>query len=241
MSARDLYDRAVHFVGDLYRNIVSLRVSQDLSDDLGGEPGDADLFARAELQTKPRLQVPAINRPFETGYGQAVLFPFVRRPWFETRFSDGRYPAWYGSLDLETTVHETVFHFRRRLIDEVGLQHHDRPITGERRVYQVGADALLVDLRDKLALAPELVDREHYAACQRIGGELRERHHPGLLTRSARCDGDNAVLFDPRYLSAVRDYCYLNYRYDPVTALVEVQRKPGEVWMRLDTEGRLAA
>lgn len=228
-----LFDHAIHYEGDLLRNVVSLRVSRNLADDLSDDPDDADLFARAEIQTKPRLPVPAINRPFETGYGQAVLYPFVRAHWFATRFSDGRHPAWYGSLDLETTVHETVHHFRRRLVEEVGLTRHSRPIVGERRVYQVAADALLIDLRGKLAEEPALVDPDSYAVCQRIGGELQQRRHPGVLTRSARCAGDNAVLFDQRYLSNARDHCYLSYRYDPASGAVEVERKPGQVWMRL--------
>jgi hypothetical protein len=229
-----LYDQALHYEGDLYRNVVSLRVSQNLADDLSDDPADADLFADAELRTKPRLPVPAINRPFETGYGQAVLYPFVQPHWFATRFSDGRYAAWYGSLDLETTVHETVYHFRRRLIEEVGLTRHGKPIIGERRVYRVAADALLIDLRSKLAEEPGLVDRDSYAVCQRIGRELQQRRHPGVLTRSARCAGDNAVLFDQRYLSDVRDHCYLTYRYDPADGAVVVERTPGTAWLRLN-------
>ena len=228
-----LFDRALHYEGDLFRNVVSLRVSQNLADDLSDDPDDADLFARAEIATKPRRPVPAINRPFETGYGQAVLYPFVRPHWFATRFSDGSHAAWYGSLELETTVYETAYHFRRRLIEEVGLQQHDRPIIGERRVYCVAADALLIDLRGKLAEEPGLTDPQSYAVCQRIGRELQQRRHPGLLTRSARCDGDNAVLFDQHYLSNVRDHCYLSYRYEPRSGIIEVERTPGQVWMRL--------
>ncbi|MGQ0620592.1 MAG: RES family NAD+ phosphorylase [Panacagrimonas sp.] len=228
-----LLDTAVHFEADLYRNVVSIRVSQTLSDDLGAETADWDVFTRAEMATKPRRPVPAVNRPFEDGYGQAILYPFVKPAWFETRFSNGAYPAWYGSLDLETCVHETVHHFRRRLIEDSGLQNHQRPIVGERRVYLVGADALLIDLRVKLEEAPGLIDTESYAFCQKQGREVHGQGHPGLLTRSARCDGDNAVLFDPRYLSNPRDHCYLTYRYLPESGAVEVERRPGVVWMTL--------
>jgi hypothetical protein len=229
-----LFDQAVLYEGDLYRNVVSLRVSQNLADDLSDNPDDGDLFARAEIATKPRLPVPAINRPFETGYGQAVLYPFVQAHWFATRFSDGSYAAWYGSLDLETTVHETAYHFRRRLIDEVGLSQHTQPIIGERRVYRVAADALMIDLRGKLVEEPGLTDPQSYAVCQRIGRDLQQRRHPGVLTRSARCDGDNAVLFDQHYLSNVRDHCYLSYRYNPEDGAIDVERTPGQTWLRLN-------
>lgn len=227
-----LLDSATHFAGDLYRNIASIRVTQSLSDDLGGDAADADLFNRIEMDTKPRRPVPAINRPFEDGYGAAILFPFVRRPWFETRFSDGSFPAWYGSLDCETTVHETVHHFRRRQVEEAGFSRHAQPIIGERRVCLVACDALLLDLRNKLHEAPDLVHPDSYAYTHQLARDIQARHHPGLLTRSARCTGDNAVLYDPVYLSNPRDYCYLSYRYLPGSGVVEVERKPGEVWLR---------
>ena len=38
-----LYDQAVHFDGDLYRNVVSLRVSRNLADDLSDDPADAEV------------------------------------------------------------------------------------------------------------------------------------------------------------------------------------------------------
>lgn len=228
-----LLDAAIHFEGDLYRNVVSIRVSQQLADDLGDDPADWEVFTRAEMATKPRRPVPAINRPFEDGYGQAILYPFVKAHWFETRFSDGGFPAWYGSLDLETTVHETAHHFRRRAIEDLGLQTHQRPILGERRVYLVAADGLLIDLRRKTRTAPGLIDRDSYAFCQQVGREIQTKGHPGLLTRSARCKGDNAVLFEQRYLSDPRDHCFLTYRYLPTTGQIEVERKSGVVWMRI--------
>ena len=62
-----LYDQAVHFDGDLYRNVVSLRVSRNLADDLSDDPADAALCAQAEIASKPRLPLPAINRPRTAG------------------------------------------------------------------------------------------------------------------------------------------------------------------------------
>lgn len=228
-----LYDVATHFADGLYRNIVSIRVSQNLSDDLGDDGIDSELFNRFEMDTKPRRPVPAVNRPFEAGYGQAIFFPFVHKSWFESRFSDGTYPVWYGSLDLETTVHETVYHFRRRHIEEAGFEHARQPIVGERKIYLVACDAVLIDLRRKLVEAPDLIDPDTYTFCHQVGRELQSRRHPGLLTRSARCPGDNAVLFDPVYLTNPRDLCFLTYRYLPGTGAVEVERTPGEVWMSL--------
>lgn len=228
-----LLDTALHFRGDLYRNIVSLRETQNLADDLTDAPDGDALFAKAEMATKPRLPLPSVHRPFEEGYGQVIGFPFVPKHWFQSRFSDGSFGAWYGATALETTVHETVFHFHRKLVLDPGFGNHTETIVAERRVYLVAADALLLDLRPKLRDFPALRDPESYAFCQQVGRGLREAGHPGLMTRSARCDGDNAVLLAPRYLSNPRDHCYLRYICKPGAAQVEVERTRGRRWLRV--------
>ncbi|MGH8456312.1 MAG: RES family NAD+ phosphorylase [Stenotrophobium sp.] len=210
--------------GDLHRNIVSIAISQDLSDDLGDGAAVRELFHEAEMTSKRRLPAPAINRPFEPGYGAAILYPFVQPRWFATRFSEGAHPVWYGSTDLRTTVYETVHHFRRNLVQAPGFDARGEVIVGERRVYWVKANALVFDLRDKLKLEPGLVDRHSYAACQALGAQLYRQGHAGVITRSAHCDGDNVDLFDPRFLSNPRHQCYLRYEYQPSSGTVRVLR-----------------
>ncbi|MGH8431336.1 MAG: RES family NAD+ phosphorylase [Solimonas sp.] len=234
MIPAELLDTALHFRGDLYRNIVSLRETQDLSDDLSDRPGAAALFAKAEMATKPRLPLPGLHRPFEEGYGQAIQFPFVPKNWFESRFSAGSYGVWYGSPALETTVHETAFHFHRKLVADPGFADHPQSIIAERRVYRVAADALLVDLRPKSERFPGLRDPDSYAYCQEVGRSLHDAGHPGLITRSARCEGDNAALLEARYLSNVRDHCYLRYVCRPGSTQVSVERRPGRRWLGVE-------
>jgi hypothetical protein len=231
MIEPQLLDAALHFRDDLFRNIVSLRQTQSLYDDLSDDPAAAQVFARLEMDSKPRLRSPTLNRPFEPGYGVAIAFPFAPSRWSATRFADGTFGAWYGSTALETTVHETVYHTRRRLLEDPGFAVQDRPVLFERRVYQVACDALLFDLRGKTARWPALVAPDSYAFTQEVGRAVAGGGHPGLLTRSARCDGDNAVLFDARYLGNARDYCYLRYRFEAGDPVCHVERVPGEVWM----------
>ncbi len=233
MIAPQLLDTALHFRDDLFRNIVSLRQAQALYDDLSDDPKAGEVFAKLEMDSKPRLPSPTLNRPFEPGYGVAIAFPFAPARWTATRFSDGTYGAWYGSLALETTVHETVFHARQQLLVDPGFVDAERTVTFERRVYLVACDALLFDLRGKTKQWPALVAPDSYAFTQEVGRAVAGAGHPGLLTRSARCKGDNAVVFDARYLSNARDYCYLRYRFEAGDAACRVEREVGVEWLRV--------
>ena len=88
------------------------------------------LAARTKHTAPARRPAPLITRPFD--YGAVITYPFVPQNWHATRYSDGmRYGVWYGALELETTVRETVYHWHRFLTDSFPL---DREIVGERRV-----------------------------------------------------------------------------------------------------------
>jgi hypothetical protein len=161
-----------------------------------------------------------------------ITFPFAEFNGHATRFSDGlRYGVWYGSLDLETTVYETVYHRHRFLQDAFAAE--DRPIRGERRVFDVRCDAILLDLRGKEVREPRLVDRRSYAYTQPLGDYLQAQGSNGLLVQSARHAGLNAAIFRPEALSRVRDLCHLSYVMNPRQDLALVERTPGETWLEI--------
>ena len=217
------------FRGELVRNIKGVRVSQDLFDDLAADAAERDTAIAAEAATRLPSAAPLITRPFD--YGAVITYPFVPHNWQATRYSDGTsYGVWYGALELETTVYETVFHWHRFLTDSfAGL---DREITGERRVFTVRCDAILVDLRR--AAEPRLTDRRDYSFTWQLGRFLWERAQSGLLARSARHgEGSAAAIFRPEVLSQVRDLCYLTYRTNPARDRVTVERAPGVAWLEV--------
>lgn len=216
--------------GDLYRNIVSLRVSEDLFDDLSDRPEDWQSAISLELQTKPATYIshtPIIHRPFEeAAWDEAIGFPFRR--WTSSRFSDGSFGVWYGADSLETTVYETVHHWRYGLLADAGFL--DSGIRIERRVHLVRCDAALVDLRNAVSNYPMLVDPTDYTFTHQTGGRLHREGHPGLVTISARCEGDVYAILNPAVLSNPRPHCYLTY----ITTEngVDVERAPGEFLLR---------
>lgn len=220
-----LVRQVADYRGGLLRNIKGIRVSQDLFDDLARDAADREVAIAAESATRIPSPAPLITRPFD--YGTVITYPFAPHNWQATRYSDGlEYGVWYGALELETTVYETLYHWHRFVTDSFST---DREIIGERRVFQVRCEAILIDLR--AAAEPRLVERNDYAYTQQLGRYLWKRAQSGLLAPSARGPGTCAAIFRPEALSEVRDVCFLTYRLRGNRAIVE--RSPGEAWLRI--------
>ena len=223
-----LIESAVDYHGDLTRNIKTIRESQALFDDLSTDSADWSVAVAAESQDYVASAAPLVTRPFD--YGAVITYPFVPQNWQQTRFSDGlSYGVWYGSLEIETTVAESIYHWRRFIDDSFAAE--DREIVGERRVFDVRCDAIVMDLRGKEIAFSQLVDRRSYAYTHGLGSYLHEQGQNGLLVRSARAEGTNAAILRPGVLSGVRDRCYLTYATNPARDEVLVRRHGGAAWM----------
>jgi len=223
----DLIRTVADHHGDLVRNIKGIRVAQALFDDLSDHPADQAVAIAAEMSTRLPSAEPLVTRPFD--YGSVITYPFVPYNWHATRFSDGlSYGVWYGALELETTVHESVYHWHRFVMDSFAAEN--RVIRGERRVFDTRCDAILIDLRGKDRRERRLTDRRDYGYTQQLGRYLREQGQNGLLVKSARCEGINATILRPEALSRPRDRCYLTYTMNPRKDRVTVERTPGRRW-----------
>lgn len=218
----------VDWHGDLVRNIKGIRVSQSLFDDLSQDAADQAVAIAAESAERIASDAPLVTRAFD--YGSVITYPFVPQNWHGTRWSDGlSYGVWHGSLDIETTVYESVYHWQRFIAD--AFPNVQKEIVGERRVLDVRCEAILIDLRR--SSEPRLTERRDYGYTQGLGRYLHERAQNGLLARSARCAGDNAAVFDPRCLSEPRDACFLTYLMASGEDRVAVERTPGETWLEV--------
>ena len=216
---------------DLYRNIVSLRVSEDLFDDLSTDPQDWHTAIAVELDAKPPpfiSKVPVIYRPFEEAvWNDAIDYPF--KNWIRSRFSDGSFGIWYGCDRIETSVHETAYHWRNSFLLDAGFT---RPgIKIDRKIYSVRCDAVLIDFRSAVKEFPALIDPDDYTLTQQIGARLHREGHPGLASKSARFDGDSYALLNPRLLSNPRQNCILTYVTTDTG--IAVERQPGVVWFEI--------
>jgi hypothetical protein len=218
----------VDFHGNLVRNIAGARESQHLFDDLSADPADWEAAIAAEAAQRIPTAAALITRPFD--YGSVISYSFDSSHWQSTRFSDGtRYGVWYGSLAVETTVHETAWHWYRFVLDSFAGE--DREIVTERRVFDVRCDALLLDLRGKERGHPGLVDRTSYRFTHEVGRYVHEQGLNGLVVRSARSDGVNAALFRAERLTNVRDRVYLVYRLNAQRDTFVAERTRGRKWL----------
>lgn len=217
---------------DVARNIVSLRESQDLFDDLTSDPSEWLLAQKVEDEVKPppySSRKPVIDRPFEDArWFNAIDWPF--KHWQASRFSDGSYGVWYGSESVETTVHESAYHWHRGLLSDAGFER--MTVTAERRVYWVNCKAALLDFRQVVAQERDLLHPSDYTFCQSVGLRIHREGHPGLITQSVRRPaGDNLAIFNPAVLSNPRHHCHLTYRLEGGQIVVEKQ--PGATWLTL--------
>lgn len=220
--------------GDVLRNIVSLRTSQNLFDDLSDDSREQQLALEVEDAVKPRhyrSPTPIIDRPFEEAeWFNAIGWPF--RHWTASRYSDGSFGAWYGADSVEATVFETAHHwYHGLLLDAEGFSKE--PAVIERKVFNVTCDALLLDMKPQVAAFPLLLHKSDYTFTQGVGARLRREGHPGLLTTSVRYPrGTVTVVFNPAVLSNPRVNCMLTYRLEGTHIVVE--KRPGVTWRRID-------
>jgi hypothetical protein len=218
---------------DVVRNIVSLRTSQDLFDDLTDDPEQWGLAQKVEDDTKPpsyRSHTPVIDRPFEdAAWFNAILWPF--KHWQASRYSDGNHGVWYGSESVETTVYESVYHWHRGLLTDAGFEAEQ--VVAERKVYAVACDAALLDFRLAVEEYPALLHPFDYGFTQAVGARIHREGHPGLLVPSVRRPrGENVAIFNAGVLSNPRHHCLLTYQLDG--GRVRVEREPGQTWLSID-------
>ncbi len=222
---------------DVRRNIVSLRESRDLFDDLSSDPAEQALAQQVESAVKPlqyHSPTPVIHRPFEEAeWFNAIGWPFQH--WQSSRYSDGSFGVWYGADSVEATVYETASHwYHGVLLDAEG--YADEPVAIERKVYNVACDALILDLRPCVEKFPALLHKTDYGFTQQVGARLQREGHPGLVTPSARyIEGLVYVVFNPATLSSPRVNCMLTYRLQDKHVFVE--KRPGQTWRKIPVAG----
>ena len=215
---------------DVARNIVSLRQSQDLFDDLTDDPAGWLLAQKVEAEVRPpsyRSRTPIIDRPFEdAAWFNAILWPF--KHWQASRFSDGSFGVWYGSDSVETTVFESAYHWYKGLLCDAGFERET--VIAERKVYRVACGAALLDFRKAAVEHRDLLHPSDYAFPQAVGARIHREGHPGLLIQSVRRRiGENVAIFNPGVLSNPRHHCQLSYRLED--GRIAVEKHPGTVWM----------
>ncbi|MDI9819277.1 MULTISPECIES: RES family NAD+ phosphorylase [unclassified Legionella] len=225
----DLFDVAIDYSKDLFRNIRSIRKSQNLFDDLSDDPLDWDAANELDIYIRPSLvNHSMIQRAFNYSKNDFINYPFEHTT--ASRFSDGSFACWYGCETLKTSIYETRYHFIQDILDSPDAFADEEIIYSERKVGEISCHGLAFDLSKKVQAYPWLIDKLNYSKCQEIGKRVAREGHPLLRVASARDEeGINMVAFNDRVLSNVRDFCYLTYSFDMSNKEFKVHRRNEEI------------
>lgn len=216
-----LFDRLTDFDGPVYRNITSLRRSQDLFDDLVADAAGREAALAADLRMRPGA-TGVVERGL--AYSQAIAWPFASDRTVASRYGDGSVRVWYGALEEDTALAETCWHQLRQVRAIEGIT---TPVTRYRAVYRVQARGLFLELRGKEQAHPELLD-EDYAATQAIGKHAAAQGLAGVLYPAARWPaGSCLAAFRADPLSNPTLLYFLTYHIDAAADEVRVERAPG--------------
>lgn len=148
-----------------------------------------------ELGIDPQGQVELKASLAAAGYGsdaeELCSGPFrrLRKLRNQTRFSDGSFPVFYGSLEAATAEAEVKHWFPRH----AGTPSKRRPAHYQwLRCTFRGTEK---DLRSKVADWPDLLHPSDYEFCNKIGAEASDEELDALVVMSARCPGANLPVF----------------------------------------------
>lgn len=218
-----LFDSLSAFDDAVFRNIASLRNSQDLFDDLVDDSAGRAAALAADLRLRTGARG-IIERGLH--YSAAIDYPFSSDTTVASRYGDGSVRVWYGAFDEATALAETCWHQLQQLRAIEGVS---APVVRYRAVYRVRANGLFLELRGKQREHPELLD-DDYAATQAIGKHAAMQGLAGLLYPAARWpEGSCLAAFRAEPLSSPQQLYLLTYRIDIQTDTVAIERKPGVV------------
>lgn len=181
------------------------------------DPADWDALYALESLTNPRIRneigelrlVPVADRVSGPN-ASVVMAPFTHLSPQGTRFTDGRFGAYYAAESIDTAIAETRFH-RENFLRATSQP----PIELEMRCYLADIACELHDLRAQRSALANIYDPASYAASQKLGRELRDAGSNGIAFQSVRRAGGECVaIFRPRLVQNVRQSVHLRYAWD---------------------------
>ena len=197
-----------HFNEQVIRNTPTFVEETDTFSDLVDNKFDLDVAKKT------------INQSNETHFNsveyQAIEYVFQKPIYFQSRFGDGSFPVWHGSLEQITTFYETGFHWYNTVLQDM-YYDENKPITVNRSLFNVTCKAILVDLRGHEKKVPELIDKrfDAYKVTQALSKELYTHGQSGIYTQSARHKGgENVAIYNKKHLSHAEYVKNVSYIYD---------------------------
>lgn len=216
----------------LYRNILTIKESQHLFDDLVDQEDIPILQAWDNQTSLINHQIPQINRTFQYATTFQTHYLFQEVGWRRGRFGNGKtYGVWYGALEEETSIKETLYW--SRMFAKNFLEKKES-ITIDRKMYSAQCvSEKSVDLRSLVKNYPKIVHKTDYSFCHQLG-EYAVKNKIGLyLTPSVRNPGGTcAPVFSVDVIKKENFSYYMHYTfYQDGRACVTRDK---DEWMKVD-------
>jgi len=233
------------FANIVYRAIYTSSPSKNLFQDIGFGEDDPDLALIKELANDLSdidHRLPQSHRPFQYSDIEGFLAMYLPEPLLReellyplrnasySRFSSGLYGVWYGSLEEDTTIAETAYHFIRQA--KFDLAHESvNTRTCDRRMVAVNVvTPKAVNLHSLAGGYPALLSEHDYSFCQSLGEFARSNDIELFLTPSVRHQsGINAPIFKANILPEnTKTYRYYHFTYDKKQDRLLIKRSKHE-------------
>ncbi|MBV8802012.1 MAG: RES family NAD+ phosphorylase, partial [Gammaproteobacteria bacterium] len=133
----ELFDTIKELRQDVVRNIINVLSSQEIFSDLLENKKEAAFIADKVIQHTH------LDNDWKFHYTAAITYPFETNHFMHTRYSDGSFPIWYGSMDGTTTIYETAYHMVQTEMQIKNIQDYNY-ITRERVIYNVFCEGILI-------------------------------------------------------------------------------------------------
>ena len=201
-----------HFDKEVFLNIYTIIDSQSLFDDLDLPDSDLPvLFAWDNESSQIDHKQPKKNRVFQYSEITTSMAVFEGINWPKSRFTDGTFGVWYGALDRDTSIHETLYWCIWFARDD--LKKSAQPIINERVLFAVNVKTdRSVNLCNQITEFPDLVSVTDYSLCQLIGSTCHKSGVEVVQSNSARFnEGVCVPVFSPNAIAYEKKISFLKY------------------------------
>ncbi len=210
MIATDLFEISEKFSANVKRNVASVSKSSEAFSSLINN--DEDNAAVADLAIHlARESISRQNNLDSFYYTTAIEYPFKTQPYMQTRYSDGTFPVWYGSMGYLTTIYETAYHCVKDFLSSEIINETDS-IIRKRTIYDINCQSYLLNIVGKEVKYPDLVNN-NYVFTNSLAREAKTNKIPGIMSPSARHhQGININIFNIDVLSSPKHNMNLSYQ-----------------------------
>jgi len=194
-----------------FRNIPSIKEPRWFYETLVDPEEARSLSLVEDLTSSIDRADPLTTRPFQYGDINGTLHCFEKAFWKAGRFGSGdHYGVWYGGLEEETSLQEGLYWFWKC---NSGVLEKFPSFSQDRKMFKMKCEGQkVVDLRPLVKEYPDLISKEDYSFCRKLGEKAIREGVDFFLSQSVRKEKGSCVsVFNPKVLKKEDFLYYFHY------------------------------